>query len=161
MSYLHARSVVLAAALLAAASSCGSSRIAGPHELRRLSAAEAQWRSRSFTDYQFEIRTSCFCVLQVTRWTRVTVVGGEVVAAEPLAPLPELPDTRLDYWQPIDSLFARLRRTLTDGESGEFYATILAEYHPTLGYPTRIDYRAHPFIADGDVMHELRNVVPH
>jgi hypothetical protein len=155
------QSSILAIAVLIAMGGCDSSRLSGPRDVARLNAAEARWLDRPFEDYRYEIRTSCFCGPDVTRWTRVTVQGGAVVAAEPVEPDPALPVTSLEYWQPIDSLFARLRRALVERESGEFYAAIVAEYDPALGYPVLIEYRAQPYIADGGATHWLRNVVPY
>jgi len=153
------RAVTLVATGLVALA-CDSSRIAAPHALNQLARAEALWHARSFADYRYEIRTLCFCPPEITTWVRVTVAGGVVVAAEQVDPNP-LPVTILSYWQPIDSVFARLRRTITDPGSRESYESITAEYDVTLGYPVQVDYRAKPFIADGGSSHELRNVLPY
>ena len=45
-------------------------------------------------------------------------------------------------------------------DDGSPYDEIIATYDPTLGFPTLIEYRAKPNIADGGMIHYLRNVQP-
>lgn len=151
----------LAAALLLPAA-CDSERLVSPRDISRHFAAESRWRSRSFTDYSYEIRTACFCPPEVNRWTRVTVRNGTVVAAEAVEPDPGFPITSISLWVPIDSIFANLRRTLESGFQGSesHLDAIVATYDPSLGYPTFIEYRAKPNIADGGMTKHLRNVTP-
>ena len=157
---LKIRSALLAALLLTAA--CHSSRLVSPADISRLVEAEAKWKARPSPDYSFEIRTACFCPPEVNRWTRVTVRNGAVVAAEAIEPDPNFPITSITLWQPIDSLFANLRRALSAefDDDGSPYDEIIATYDPTLGFPTLIEYRAKPNIADGGMIHYLRNVQP-
>jgi hypothetical protein len=154
------RSRLLVILLAAASSACDSSGVTGPGDLGALTAAEERWMSRTFADYRYETRTGCFCPPEVSQWVRVTVQDGAVVSAEPVDPDAEYPITTLLWWHPIDSLFARLRRTITDPASAEIWAEVSAQYHEELGYPIHITYRTHPNIADGDSNHELRNLEP-
>jgi hypothetical protein len=150
---------VLTAGILIAAA-CNGSDIVGPRDFARLAQAEARWDARPFADYSYEIRTMCFCPVEITRWTRVSVRNGVVVAAEAVEPDPGVPITMLTLWHPVDSLFANLYRAMTDGSPGSYLEAIIAEYDPVLGYPTSIEYRAKPNIADGGSTHSLRNVRP-
>ncbi|HSA54316.1 MAG TPA: DUF6174 domain-containing protein [Gemmatimonadaceae bacterium] len=139
---------------------CSSSRLVGPREFQRFVAAESTWRSRPFQDYSYEIRSLCFCSPEVTRWTRVSVREGAVVAAEAVEPDPDFPITLLELWHPIDSLFAQLRRTFEDPSARSHLEAIVVSYDPELGFPTHLEYRAKPTIADGGSTHMLRNVRP-
>lgn len=139
---------------------CDGSRPVAPWDIGRLNQAEALWQGRAFADYTYEIRTSCFCPPEITNWVRVTVQGGAVVAAEAVDPGTGFPVTTLAFWQPIDSLFARLRLVVSSRDSWTFYQSVTAAYDATLGYPVRIEYRAREGIADGDSSHWLRNVRP-
>lgn len=136
--------------------SCNADSIASPRDVARLNVAEARWQARPFADYTYEIRTSCFCIIEVVQWVRVTVQDGQVVAAVPVEQ-DGWPITDISPWEPIESLFATLRTSMT-GHSPGSYVRITAEYDATLGYPLTIDYRASPAIADGDRSHTLRNV---
>ena len=150
---------VFAVALLAGIA-CDSDGVVGPRDFRRFEEAKALWDARPFSDYTYEIRTFCFCPPEMVRWTRVTVRGGVVVAAEAVEPDPNFPITTLTLWEPIDSVFASLQRTLANADENSYIATIRVEYDAELGYPTLIALRAKPTVADGDSERNLRNVTP-
>jgi hypothetical protein len=112
----------------------------------------------SFADYSYEIQTFCFCPPEIVRWTRVSVRDGVVVDAQAVEPDPNFPITSLMWWHPIDSVFANLRRHMTGDNS--YLAAIVVTYDEELGYPTTIELRAKPTVADGDLRYNLRNVLP-
>jgi hypothetical protein len=139
---------------------CEASAFFDPRDFRELAEAEAQWKARSFADYTYEIRILCFCPPEISQWTRVTVRAGTVTAAEAVEPNPNNPITTLQYWDPIDSLFADVRRTMTDPASRAYLDAVVIEYDPELRYPTNIEYRAKSNVADGGSQFLLRNVRP-
>ena len=151
------RRLVLTATLLAGAA-CDSDELVGPRDLQRFAQAKARWDARPFTDYSYEIRTFCFCPPEIVRWTRVTVRSGAVVAAEAVEPDPNFPVTTLTLWSPIDTVFESLRRTLENADESDYIATIRVEYDEELGYPTLIEIRAKPTVADAGSERQLRNV---
>jgi hypothetical protein len=144
--------------LLLLALRCSGSDPLSPGELTALTRAEAQWKARPFADYSYEIMQTCFCPPESGRWTRVTVRQNLVVAAEAIEPDPMFPTDRLTYWQPIDSLLARLRHAVNDKTVREVYSDIVVEYDAALGYPTRIEWISKPNIQDAGVVYSLRNV---
>lgn len=150
---------VLGAGIVVAAA-CNGSDIVGPYDLARLAQARARWDARPFADYSYEIRRLCFCPVEITRWTRVSVRNGVVVDADPVEPDAGVPITTLSWWTPIDSLFADLFRAMTEPSSRSYLESIEVEYHPDLGYPTSIEYLAKPTVADGGSSTSVRNVVP-
>ncbi len=139
---------------------CDSSDIFGPRDFARLAQAEARWNARLFADYSYEIRVSCFCPPEINRWTRVSVRNGVVIDAQAVEPDPNFPITTLTYWRPIDSLFATLHRAMAESDLSSYYAAILVEYDGVLGYPTSIEYRSKPNIADAGATYSLRTVLP-
>jgi hypothetical protein len=147
----------LSAAIVTAAA-CNGSDIVGPHDLARLARAQARWDARPFADYSYETRRLCFCPVEITRWTRVSVRNGVVVAADPVEPDPGVPIMTLSWWTTIDSLFDDLFRSMT--ESSSYLESIEAEYDPELGFPTSIEYTAKSNIADGSSSISVRNVRP-
>ncbi len=138
---------------------CGSD-IVGPRDIARLAEAEARWNARPFADYSYEIRTYCFCPPEVNRWTRVSVRNGAVVDVQPVETDPAYPITYLQWWQPIDSLFVNIYRRMTEPASQSAYQAIIVEYDATLGYPTNVEYREKPGVADAGAIITVRKVVP-
>lgn len=139
---------------------CDDSSIFDPQDLARVIEAEARWKARSFPDYTYEIRVSCFCPTEITQWTRVAVRNGAVTAAEAVDPQTQFPITTLQYWGPIDSLFVDLRRTMTEKDAQWYLDAVIADFDAVLGYPTNIEYRAKRNVADGSSVFSLRNVLP-
>lgn len=127
---------------------------------RELEAAEARWKDRPFANYQYEIRTACFCPPIINQWVRVTVQGDVVVAAEPVEPDPFLEISGLTLWDPIDSIFAELRQRLSHPSLSSAYKEFEAEYDPELGYPTRIEFVERPGVSDAASIATLRNLTP-
>jgi hypothetical protein len=143
---------------VALAVACSSSEIVGPEDFDRLDQAKARWDARPFADYSYEIQVFCFCPPEIGRWTRVSVRGGAVTAVEAVEPDPNFPITNLQYWVPIDSIFEDLRRQMSEPGITYYLESIAVRYDAQLGYPTSIEYRAKPNVADGGSTHALRNV---
>ena len=144
----------------AAATFACNGDIVGPQDFALLAQARARWAARPFADYSYEIRTFCFCPPEVNRWTRVTVRSGVVVDAQAVQPDPNFPIETIQWWYPIDTLFVNLERSMREPELTGYLASIEAEYDPVLGYPTFIEYRAKPTVADGGSTINVRNVAP-
>ena len=151
---------VMALSAGAMLTACDSSGIAGPGGVRRLAEAKLLWASRPFTDYTYEIRTSCFCPPEVSQWSRVEVRNGVVVDVDAVDPDPDFPITTLSYWQPIDTLFAGIERAIANSGFTSVYARVEVTYDSRLGFPTSIDYVSKPNIADAGASISVRNVVP-
>jgi hypothetical protein len=145
---------------VAAAIACDSSAAFGPFDVSRLVMARSRWDARPFADYSYEVRIACFCPPEITRWTRVSVVDGAVVAAEAVEPDPDFPIHDIRYWRPIDSLFVELLRSMTEPAARTYLDAIVVDYDTELGYPTSIEYRAKRTVADGGSTYALRNVQP-
>lgn len=155
------RRIFLVIAVALTPGACQTSSVVDARDLMLLAKAEARWSTRPFADYDYEIRVLCFCPPEINRWTRVAVRGGMVTAAEPVEPDPNFPVTSIQYWEPIDSIFADLHRSMSESSGGRTYlAAIIVDYDRVLGYPTNIEYRAKPNVADGGAVFSLRNVRP-
>ena len=149
------RTLILTIAL-GAGTACDDS-VVGPGDILEFTRARELWDARSFSDYTYEIKTSCFCPPEMIQWARVTVQNGTVTAVEQVDPDPNFPITTLTMWQPIDSLFTRLERAMA-GDS--YLASIKVEYDAQLGFPTLMEFRAPSNVADGDATVNARNVIP-
>jgi hypothetical protein len=130
----------------------------GPDDIRELSQARARWNAREFADYSYEIKTLCFCPPEINQWARVSVRAGVVVDVQPVDTDPVYPITYQQWWQPIDSLFVNIHRTMTENAS-ELEAVVV-EYDSQLGYPKNVEIRYKPTILDAGAIIHVRNVVP-
>jgi hypothetical protein len=137
-----------------------NSDLVGPGDMRALAQAQAKWNARGFADYSYEIKTLCFCPPEINQWARVTVRAGVVVDVQPVETDPVYPTTYQQWWQPIDSLFVNIHRHMTESSLQSAYAAIIVTYDDALGYPTRIEYREKPTVADAGAIITVRNVVP-
>jgi hypothetical protein len=149
-----------ALALLVVTCGCSEPGLLSPAELTALNRAEAQWNARSFANYRYEIQVSCFCPTELNRWNRVSVQDGRVTEARDVETGAAAPTASLTLWQPIDSLFSRLRRAAGDSGARSIYSDIVVEFDPTLGFPTLIDWREKPNVADAGAVYKLRSVQP-
>lgn len=116
----------------------GCERTVGPDA--DLSAARRRWNLQGIVDYTFEWRASCFCDHTVTRWHRIEVRGGRVVAATPLEPTgyPPVSAERLDDVYPtVERLFERAEWSAMPGHP--MYGGY-AHFDPGLGYPVEVMY---------------------
>lgn len=146
--------------LVAVLGSCNSpTGLLSGGELAQLDAAEARWRELGFNDYTFEVRSFCFCPIEVSRWTRVYVRGGVVRRAERVDVEPPVEVTIRGYWHPIDSAFVHLRESLKNA-GDQVYADIKVEFDQTLGFPILVEYVSKPNIADAGSTTQQRNVKP-
>jgi hypothetical protein len=143
-------SLVLAATLLGG---CGGD-VLGPNDYRQWSEARTRWDNRGYSHYHFEILVSCFCAPEVSQWTRVYVVNGEVAGAHPVAGGEWHQGAALQYWPTIDALFA----SIVNRSSGERLKSITARYHPQLGFPQRLDFSYDPGLMDAGALYQVRNV---
>lgn len=126
------RRLLVLGLLTLAVSACGSDPTATLPLTLGIAGAEGKWKDGGLKSYSFNSAVMCFCLQEYTESMRVVVQQGRVVSivnARTGAPQP------LNFRQPVDSLFALLRR-----EALENPALLTVSYHPSLGYPTRISY---------------------
>lgn len=128
-SFLRHTSYVVVAALVTACS--GADATAPVPQLQRLSAAESAWQDSRPANYSFVGTVYCFCLsageprlVSVRDGVVVTVINRRTGASE---------STR--FQQPVDSLFALIRR-----EARDLPSRLEVTYDARLGYPRRISY---------------------
>ena len=122
-----------AAVLLGSLFACSSVEPTATESLsQQLAKAEDTWRAAGLRDYTFLAGVSCFCVPDYTGTLSVTVRNGAVVGVrDPLSGA----NRPISYRQPVDTLFALVRR-----EIGSNPSKLEVSYDQTLGYPRRIRY---------------------
>jgi len=145
-------SVLLVAVLAGVMSACGGGPL-GLREYGELVAAEAQWSRRGSSDYDFEMRSLCFCSGDHVQWSRVEVQADTVRRVYLLTSQTEVPPSRLTEWPTISRLFQLIRDTRGP------YESIVASYDPDLGYPTSIDFNPARGVFDAGLRLELRALV--
>ncbi|MEA2724088.1 MAG: hypothetical protein QOH59_1859 [Gemmatimonadales bacterium] len=107
-------------------------------------------------DYQVDVRLGCFCQASLPVFSRLTVLAGQVVAAEPLTPTPEAEGIPLDAWPTVPEVFALIE----SASNQSHYTEIEAQYDATLGYPTRLELRCEEDVLDCGALYELQNLTP-
>ena len=140
--------------LLAGALACQSPLSSG--ELRRLDVSERRWAARGFADYSIETRSACFCPPDLTDWTRIEVIGGQIHRATLLATGEVITDARLGYWSTVEELFASIRAANRD----DYLEDIRVSFDPALGFPTLVEWIPTQEIPDAGESRSLRNAQP-
>lgn len=147
-----ARSGVLLLALAGCAVTGPDEDGAARGELER---ARGQWAAQRVDDYRYTVRRLCFCLPEYTGPVVVTVrdgraaerryaEGGAAVGAEPSA-----------YFPPVEGLFEVVEDAIERDA-----AVIDVDYHPQLGYPTRISIDYDQRIADEEVSYTAEGLQP-
>ena len=133
---------LLLAALLGACTFGGNSH--RERQLAELRFHRAMWQQAGLRDYQYVLRTSCFCDAEYMAPRIIQVRDGRVTSAVDSAT--GVPNHFADpqFNPTVDSLFLIAERTIGDEA---IQATI--EYDGALHYPTRIGI-VRPGVADGD-----------
>jgi len=125
-----------------------------PSELRALAQAEARWAARSFQDYTFEIRRSCFCEPSVTQWARVEVVSDSVSRVLFVEIGIEVPPAEWARYPTVEQVFSRIRT----GSDDDWVDDVTVEFDGQLGFPIRVTFTPKPGILDAGETIFLRNV---
>jgi hypothetical protein len=141
------RSVGLASVvLLFSLSGCGDSTGPVPGVLGR-----ARWAHQNLHDYTYTGRRVCFCG-NAGQDVTVVVLADTVFSARVVGTTVEQPK---GSWLTVEELFALAQRSPQG-----YVERITVEYHPELGYPTRIEETCSPYIADCGVTIEIKNLEP-
>jgi len=125
----------------------------GPDEARALAAARARWEGRAFADYTFDAQNGCFCPPEQVGPVRITVQQGAITGIT-LLETGEAVDPA--SWFTIDQLFDRIPVLAKEDEVDD----VVAEYDPTLGFPTSVEVRFEEGIQDAGSTYTVSGVVP-
>jgi hypothetical protein len=139
---------------LGALLSCGNDPFSATEE-RQLVAARARWDTAALQDYQVEVRLGCFCEGAVPFFTRITVQGGQVVAAEPLGSSPGIENIPLSAWPTVPEVFGWVEGAADQSS----YERIEVRFDSELGYPQRVELECQRDLLDCGAVYELQNLV--
>lgn len=120
--------------------------------LHDLNKNRAKWENANIDTYQFEYRISCFCLDEYTLPRLVVVNADQVVSQTIIESHVALPLEQVDT-QSIAGLFERIALEESRAES------LTVEYHPELGYPTKIQVDVDKQIADDEYTLYISNVL--
>lgn len=154
MSNRHRTNRALFLAVLASGAACASPL--SPAELLDLAAAKARWEARGYANYAIEELQSCFCPSEIIQWVRVEVVDGAVVRAIVVEGGAEVPQIQLGLFRTVEQVFD----DITGAGHYQWVEDVVAEYDPTLGFPTRIDLVPKQGLVDAGLAIYLRNPTP-
>ena len=123
-----------------------------PRDQRLLTQALVKWNQKGSVDYTIEARIVCFCPPHLAQWTRLTVRGGIVVAADPVEPPPEGAEPSLIGWLSVEEEFDRL------SDPPDILKEVEVRFDSQFGFPTYIRADCGPNVADCGSVHEMRNL---
>ena len=106
--------------------------IVGSGQLSELQQRRAAWIARGVNDYQFQLRISCFCLVEVTRPVLIEVRGGAIARVWDLETA--RPVTTVSSYPTITSLFDR-----AVAERSREGGYVSVAYDATYGFPARIE----------------------
>lgn len=141
------------AVLLLTACSAG---LFSPGEYRELARAKAQWDARGFADYAYETRVGCFCPVELGRWSRVEVRGGEVRRVVDVETGDPWPEHLWTMWRTVEELFTWIGQAVQAPDLTD----VRVRFDPALGFPVEATFSYDPRIADAGSASYLRNVAP-
>jgi hypothetical protein len=145
------RGALVALSALALLAGCSDYPLS-PVDQQKLAQARATWAEKGAQDYTVEARIACFCPSHLTQWTRLTVRGGHIIAADPVESLPEGVTPDISGWLTVEEEFERLT------DPPEILQEIEVRFDSQLGFPTFIRADCGPNVQDCGSVHEMRNV---
>lgn len=99
---------------------------------------QKKWQEANITHYRFELNMICFCTFRKRMPLQIEVLNGQVVAmTDNTGKTITAADADYAYFSryaTIDRLFSELQANL-NGTADQ----IVAAYHPSYGFPTRIN----------------------
>ncbi len=109
----------------------------------------ARWKSHQVHNYTFDQLRSCFCAYGGEKM-RITVRSDSVVRVVRISDGTVLTEPSSNGYLPVDSLFGII--TKRSGDS------LVIEYDPELGYPSKLDINPQLHPVDGGVLIESSNL---
>ncbi len=117
-----------------------------------LNQNQARWEQQHLSDYQYQLRVSCFCPYYGT--VTVTVRADTISSVEaPEVEPPVLPQD-LNFFKTIDGLFEVVDEAIEEADQ------FSVQYDPQMGHPTKIDIDYLIDAVDDEVVYTAANVQP-
>ena len=145
----RALAAALAACLLAAAAACDDGPTTPRDELRD---ARRRWEAARPAAYAFTFERLCFCPVELTRPTVVTVRGGAVESLRYVDGGGPVDPRFASAYPTIDGLFDAIAEALARPP-----ASFSATYDPARGYPVRVDIDPIRDAVDEEVGYRVRD----
>ncbi|WP_226883451.1 DUF6174 domain-containing protein [Allocoleopsis franciscana] len=122
------------------------------------------WAKQKISKYRYTLRRSCFCLPKSTEPVRIAVRNGKVTSM--VAASNGQPVNREDFAK--YDLIAKLFEIVEDAICASQQRFAIAKkayrlsvtYHPTLGYPTKIDIDYNKQMADEEIFLTIENLQP-
>ena len=116
---------------LLSAGACGN----GTAPSEELADARSKWRRSAPASYSYTIRIACECTAEMAGPTVVTVRNGVVESRTYVNSGAAVSSEYVSSFPSVDGLFAKIEDAMRNGTT-----PFVAIYHPSLGYPTRIEF---------------------
>lgn len=150
---IRLRSLLTTCLLLAA---CGGDGPLSIREVREIQLARARWLAAPVRmAYRYEVRQSCFCPSEFTRWNTVTVVNDVVIDVRVTDTEAAVPAAQWGSYPTVERLFTSLNL-----ENSDYLDDVTVRFDAQYGYPVEVVFVASPEIADGGGGYFARNLQP-
>ena len=113
------------------------------------------WAKQKISNYRYTLRRSCFCLPKSSEPMKIEVRNGKatsIVVASDGKPV------NREYFNNHDSV-AKLFQVVEDAIAKKAHR-LSVTYHPTLGYPTKIDIDYNKQMADEEIFLTIDNLQP-
>ncbi|HVT38511.1 MAG TPA: DUF6174 domain-containing protein [Gemmatimonadaceae bacterium] len=145
---------VRCAALILTIVACAGDGPLSPGFARDVASARARWTQRGSADYTVESRVLCFCPSHMRFWSRLTVRGGAVVAAEFAEPVPSVYMESLLGWSTVEEVFSAAASASRDS----IVRQLTGRFDAELGYPLEMAISCRQTALDCGVTYQMRNL---
>jgi hypothetical protein len=120
---------------------------------QQLQRSKQLWTKQNISNYRFTLRRSCFCSFETRQPVKIEVRNGQVTSIVPA--MNGVPFNREDFTS-NDSI-AKLFDVVEDAIARKAHR-LSVTYHPTLGYPTKIDIDYDQRMADEELSITIENL---
>ena len=117
---------------------------------RESNKQEKIWLEQNITNYSYNLRINCYCVIERNGPHLIKVTNNKIVSVNGQPYKPEL----TGILPTVDELFDIIKTKLTQKP---FQQSL--EYHPILGYPTSVYFDMDERIADEEVGYIIGNLI--
>ncbi len=120
-----------------------------------LAANRARWTATGPSSYEYHYRRLCFCPVDAVREVALIVSDDAVISGVYIDDGTAVPQADLADFPSVEELFDIIQSAIDSRAD-----SIIVEYDPSLGFPTRIALDFASGASDDEITHTAAGVVP-
>jgi hypothetical protein len=122
---------------------------------QQLQRSKQLWAKQKLSNYRFSLSRTCFCLPKSSEPVKIEVRNGKVTS---IVAVSDGKPVNREYFNKHDSI-AKLFQVIEDALARKAHR-LSVTYHPTLGYPTKIDIDYNKQLADEEISLTIDNLQP-